>query len=360
MSPKADHPKKEKASKLNESKEVATAPAPISQLIQKEESAKGSVSWSVYKSYAESCSWQTVSAYLVIVIASQVLSVLQNLFLADWASSNDKSSGNGGSGEITYRLTVYGILGIGFSVATVLQTIYVWVYCGMQSARKLHTSMLENILKLPQSFFDVTPLGRILNRFSKDQNNVDEVLPRTFHGYFRTLFSVLSTLAVNTIGSPFFLVFALPLGVLYIYFQRYYLSTSRELKRLDSTSRSPVYAHFQETLGGISSIRAYKKQDQFISINEERVDFNQRAAFPSISSNRWLAVRLELIGSLVVFGSAMFGVISIILYGKVNQSLVGLCLVFNFFNIDVFFNCYSNLELDGSNVMRNRVSNYFR
>lgn len=158
----------------------------------------------------------------------------------------------------------------------------------MKSAKILHEDMLNNIMRLPQAFFDVTPLGRVLNRFSKDQNCVDEVLPRTFHMYARTLFGVITVLSVNIFSNPFFIIFATPLGFLYIFFQRYYLTTSRELKRLDSVSRSPVYAHFQETLGGLQTIRAYKQQARFTSTNEDRVDFNQRAAFPSVSSNRWL------------------------------------------------------------------------
>ena len=101
-----------------------------------------------------------------------------------------------------------------------------------RSARLLHNQMLESVIRLPQCFFDTTPLGRVLNRFSKDQYTVDEVLPRSFNGYFRTLFQVLSVLAVNSYGSPWYSVLALPLSVLYAYFQKFYLSTSRELKRL--------------------------------------------------------------------------------------------------------------------------------
>lgn len=130
-------------------------------------------------------------------------------------------------------------------------------------------------------------------------------------------------------SNPLFLLFAAPLGFLYMYFQRYYLTTSRELKRLDSVSRSPVYAHFQETLGGLGTIRAYKQQSRFQTTNEDRVDFNQRAAFPSISSNRWLAVRLEFIGSIIIFGSALFAVLSILIYGYVYPSVVGLCMTYS-------------------------------
>ncbi|KAI9207232.1 P-loop containing nucleoside triphosphate hydrolase protein [Polychytrium aggregatum] len=309
--------------------EKAARPA-NAQLISKEESAKGSVSWEVYKTYAESCTWTTLGMYLVLAIIGQGLSVGQNVFLADWARSNDAKRGEGQSGndDLLFRLGIYGALGALFSLTTVGQVIFVWVYCAIHSARKLHKEMLENVIALPQSFFDTTPLGRILNRFSKDQYTVDEVLPRSFQGYLRTLFVVLSVLLINSIGSPLFLAFVIPLGFLYLYFQRFYLSTSRELKRLDSSSRSPIYTHFQETLGGVTSIRAYSQETRFIHTNEDRLDFNQRAYYPSVSSNRWLAVRLECIGSLVVFSSALFSVLSVLVFGTVSASLVGLTLTY--------------------------------
>ncbi|KAJ3092332.1 hypothetical protein HK102_008482 [Quaeritorhiza haematococci] len=318
------------------SNKAAAAEDP-SKLIKEEDRAKGSVSWAVYKAYGESCSWINVVGYIILAIIAQALSVGQNVYLADWAAANDAKETTASSApaagkdnsDVWMRLTGYGLLGLTFSISIIFQTIFIWVFCGIRSARVLHTKMLENIVRLPQSFFDTTPLGRIMNRFSKDQYTVDEVLPRTFQSYFRTLFVVLSVLAVNTITSPLFFTLALPLGALYMYFQRYYLSTSRELKRLDSTSRSPIYAHFQETLGGVSTIRAYKQEPRFISTNEDRIDFNQRAYYPSISSNRWLAVRLEFIGSLVVFGSALFSVISIVIYGHVSASFVGLSLTYS-------------------------------
>jgi len=99
-------------------------------------------------------------------------------------------------------------------------------------------------------------------------------------------------------------------GVIYFFVQRYYVATAREIRRLDSVSRSPIFAHFSETLNGVSTIRAFSQQRRFISENETRLDENQRAYYVSISSNRWLAVRLEFVGALVVFFSALFAVIS--------------------------------------------------
>ena len=132
------------------------------------------------------------------------------------------------------------------------------------------------------------------------------------------------TLILICIGTPAFVALILPLAAIYQYIQRYYLRTSRELKRLDSVSRSPIYAHFQETLGGINTIRAYRQQGRFSLENEWRVDANLRAYFPSINANRWLAVRLEFIASLVILAAAGFTVLSVVTGSGLTAGLVGL------------------------------------
>lgn len=134
------------------------------------------------------------------------------------------------------------------------------------------------------------------------------------------------TLVVISLSTPVFAPFILPLGGLYLWIQRYYLRTSRELKRLDSVSRSPIYAHFQESLSGISTIRAYKQADRFIRENEWRVDTNLRAYFPSINANRWLAVRLEFLGSIIILAAAGFAIISVSTGSNLSAGLVGLAM----------------------------------
>ena len=120
----------------------------------------------------------------------------------------------------------------------------------------------------------------------------------------------------------------LPVGGVYIYIQRYYLRTSRELKRLDSVSKSPIYAHFQESLGGITTIRAYRQQSRFSLENEWRVDANLRTYYPSISANRWLAVRLEFIGSFIILAAAVFAIISVSTGDGPTSGMVGLAMAY--------------------------------
>lgn len=97
--------------------------------------------------------------------------------------------------------------------------------------------------------------------------------------------------------------------MLYYFIQRFYVATSRQLKRLESVSRSPIYSHFGETVTGAQAIRAFNEQKRFISESEGKVDFNQIAYFPSIIANRWLAIRLEMVGNLIILFAALFAVI---------------------------------------------------
>jgi ABC-type multidrug transport system fused ATPase/permease subunit len=291
-------------------------------LIKEEETVKGRVDYSVYKEYIKSCSAVGVTLLFVFQVFSQFSSVGGNVWLKEWSNSNQE---NGENSRVFFYLSIYALIGFSSTIFSVLQTITLWVYCAIRSARVLHSDMLETVIRSPMSFFDTTPLGRILNRFSKDQQTADEVLPRNFGDYIRVLFFVIGTILVITVSTPPFLVLIVPLFFIYIYVQRYYLETSRELKRLDAVGRSPIYSHFQETISGASTIRAYEQQNRFIFQNEGKLDDNQKAYFPSFSCNRWLAVRLEFMGSIIIFGSALFAVLGI-LYGKsyVDAGLVGL------------------------------------
>ena len=112
-----------------------------------------------------------------------------------------------------------------------------------------------------------------------------------------------------SLETPIILAAVFPLAIVYYIFQRIYISTSRQLKRIDSTSRSPIYNHFSETVNGSSSIRAFDAVNQFIEESNRRVDANNTCYYPSFTASRWLAIRLEFLGHCIVFASAMFAVI---------------------------------------------------
>eukprot|EP00173_Palmaria_palmata_P005031 Plantae.Rhodophyta-Palmaria_palmata.ctg808.p1 GENE.Plantae.Rhodophyta-Palmaria_palmata.ctg808~~Plantae.Rhodophyta-Palmaria_palmata.ctg808.p1 ORF type:complete len:559 (+),score=116.80 Plantae.Rhodophyta-Palmaria_palmata.ctg808:177-1679(+) len=160
------------------------------------------------------------------------------------------------------------------------------------------------------SFFDQTPIGRIISRFSRDVNAVDQLLPQAFSQLLSTCLNLLAAYIYIAVIIPIFLSVGVPVTFLYYALQRFYNRTSIELKRLDSISKSPIYAGFSETLGGLATIRAYHKQLQFRTDNMEKIDVNQRAYFSTIASNRWFSLYLEVFGSLLVFSAALFAVLA--------------------------------------------------
>ncbi|OLN93990.1 Metal resistance protein YCF1-like protein 1 [Colletotrichum chlorophyti] len=289
----------------------------------KEHSEQGKVKWDVYFQYAKNSNIIAVGVYLLALLAAQTTNILGSFWLTAWSDANQKAGSNHDVGKY---IGIYFAFGIGSSLLTVVQTLILWIFCSIEASRKLHESMANAIFRSPMSFFDLTPTGRILNRFSSDIYRVDEVLARTFNMLFVNLARSGYTLAVISVSTPPFAALILPIGFMYYWIQRYYLRTSRELKRLDSVSKSPIYAHFQESLGGISTIRAYRQQQRFELENEWRVDANLKAYFPSISANRWLAVRLEFIGALVILAAAGFAVVAVASHSGVKSSIVGFAM----------------------------------
>ena len=289
----------------------------------KEFSEQGKVKWNVYLEYAKTSNLLAVSIYLVMLIGAQTAQIGGSLWLKQWAEVNQDYGGNPQVGKY---IGIYFAFGIGGAALVVVQTLILWIFCSIEASRKLHERMAYAIFRSPMSFFETTPSGRILNRFSSDIYRVDEVLARTFNMLFVNSARAFYTLVLVVVSTPIFVALIIPLGAVYLYIQRYYLRTSRELKRLDSISRSPIYAHFQESLGGITTIRAYRQQNRFALENEWRVDANLRAYFPSINANRWLAVRLEFIGSFIILAAASFAIISVATGSGLSAGMVGLAM----------------------------------
>ncbi|KAG1674186.1 ABC transporter C family member 3 [Nymphon striatum] len=183
-------------------------------------------------------------------------------------------------------------------------------YGSMRASSILHKLMLDSVLKSPMSFFDTTPIGRIVNRFSKDINVMDVSIVMNFRGWVSTFMQVVSIIIVDVIETPLILVILLPASILYYFVQKVYIASSRQLKRLESVTRSPIYNHFSESVTGASSIRAYGVQDIFVKEAFKRVDTNMICYYPSVVANRWLAVRLEFVGNLIVFFAALFAVMA--------------------------------------------------
>ncbi|XP_065898603.1 multidrug resistance-associated protein 1-like isoform X2 [Dysidea avara] len=278
-----------------------------SQLVQEEKAESGNVKLSVMWEYIKSCTLLMGFLTLFFNIGYNGSSVGSSIWLAKWSTDEDNGPGNMTHSTGEY-LGIYAVFGAAQAILSICAN-FCLAMAGIFASRLIHNRLLVNILRLPMSFFDTTPSGRILNRFSKDIYTIDEIIPMALLSFLFTFFAVINTLVVVSYATPLFMVVILPLSVLYLLIQRFYVATSRQLKRLESIRRSPIYTHFQETLLGLSSIRAYRHQERFIMESEHRVDENQAAYYPGICSNRWLAIRLELIGNLIILFATLFAVI---------------------------------------------------
>uniref|UniRef100_A0AAQ6A569 ATP-binding cassette, sub-family C (CFTR/MRP), member 3 n=1 Tax=Amphiprion ocellaris TaxID=80972 RepID=A0AAQ6A569_AMPOC len=292
-------------------------PPEVEKLIQAETAETGRVKTKVYLEYAKAVG-PLLSVLICFLYGCQsAASIGANVWLSQW--TNDASS-NQTQENVHMRVGVYAALGIAQGILVMISS-FTLAMGNIGAARKLHFNLLENKVHTPQSFFDTTPIGRIINRFSKDIYVIDEALPATVLMFLGTFFVSLSTMIVIVSSTPIFAVVIAPLAFVYIFVQRFYVATSRQLKRLESVSRSPIYSHFSETITGSSVIRAYGRHNAFVLMSDMKVDENQKSYFPGIVSNRWLGVRIEFIGNCIVLFAALFAVT-----GKenLNPGLVGL------------------------------------
>ncbi|XP_071095145.1 multidrug resistance-associated protein 1-like [Haliotis cracherodii] len=283
-------------------------------LTQIETMEKGQVGWNVFLMYGRAAGLPTITLSLLLFCAFQAVNTGAGFYLTDW--TEDPQLGNSSSlPPDEYAALNKKYLGTYWTFA--LAMIAIMAVCGylfwtrvVRAAARLHDAILSRVFRSPMSFFDTTPLGRILNRMSRDVDTVDNTLPVIVRMFMSTVTNVVGTVVIISINTPLIIAVLVPLLILYYFVQNFYIPTSCQLKRIESVTRSPVYIHFSETITGASSIRAYGAVDRFIDESKKRVDRNQVFYFGGIVSNRWLAYYLDMIGSIIIFSSAMFAVIS--------------------------------------------------
>uniref|UniRef100_A0A672SK93 Multidrug resistance-associated protein 1 n=1 Tax=Sinocyclocheilus grahami TaxID=75366 RepID=A0A672SK93_SINGR len=283
-----------------------TKSAEAARLTEADKANTGRVKLSVFWEYMKAIGLPLSIFSIFLFFCHHLSSLGSNYWLSLWT---DDPVINNTQPNREMRLGVYGALGISQGIAVFCYSVAVSVG-GILASRYLHQTMLYNILRSPMSFFERTPSGNLVNRFAKETDTIDSVIPSIIKMFMGSMFNVLGSCAVILIATPLVAIIIPPLGLFYFFVQRFYVASSRQLKRLESVSRSPVYTHFNETLLGTSVIRAFGEQQRFITESDGRVDHNQTAYFPSIVANRWLAVRLEFVGNLIVTSAALFAVMA--------------------------------------------------
>jgi ATP-binding cassette, subfamily C (CFTR/MRP), member 1 len=285
-------------------------------LMQQEERAVRSVSWSVYAAYIRA-SGTLLNGPLVIflLILSQVANIATSLWLSWWTSN-----------KFGYAAGQYigAYAGLGFMQAVLMFSFSVALsVLGTQSSKVMLQNAMTRVLRAPMSFFDTTPLGRITNRFSKDVDVMDNTLQDAMRMYLFTLAMILSVFILIIAYFPYFAVALGPLFLIFVFSAGYYRASAREMKRHESVLRSDVFSRFSEGVSGTSSIRAYGLQNHFIKEVQASVDQMNSAYYLTFSNQRWLSVRLDGIGNILVFTTGLLVVTSRF---DVSPSIAGLVL----------------------------------
>ncbi|XP_033096646.1 ATP-binding cassette sub-family C member 9-like [Anneissia japonica] len=300
-----------------------------SSLIVKEDRNVGSVKYELYTFYVRMVGSALASLSLTAFLIEVSLQVSSNFWLSVYTdTTSDLSNTTEEQQESDLHRFLRGYAGfIGFgAVMTFFSTLLV-MNALLSGANRIHRKMLSTILHAFMRFFDTTPAGRILNRFSSDMQVLDQQMLIMVPFLLRTGLLVIGGLLVNAIVSYFFILTILPIAIAYFFLLKYYLSSSRDSKRIESVTRSPVYSYFGETINGLTSVRAYQQQIPFFQTLVTKIDFNSNVLLFQQVLTLWLSVRLSIIGSLIILSSGLATLIPGVM-GTVSSSSVGLAITY--------------------------------
>ncbi|KAG0024375.1 hypothetical protein BGZ80_003720 [Entomortierella chlamydospora] len=335
------------------------------ELIADEVMKKGGVEWRLVKNYARAFSLKVSVGMILICMVTQLCTIGFSLWMKYWISKTKEELEK----SLVLFLGVYSAMVLVYVVFFILFVHLALAVGRIRASEKLHRLLISTVIRLPMSnlktyicanvnvsFFDTTPLGRILNRFSSDMYSIDEHLGwKTMDMTYITI-SVTSTLVVIAATTPAF-VFMIPIIASVFYFiANWFLWATRSLKRINSVSLSPLYQHFDESLNGVSTIRAMEVQQQFIEESDNRTDYHANAYTTYMYCNRWVDFRLQVLSAFIILVVALSGVFA---RNTIDASLIGLSLSFAIAQTDeIMWICKDFTEWQSHLVAIERIQEY--
>ncbi|KAH8938123.1 hypothetical protein BDL97_16G065900 [Sphagnum fallax] len=274
-------------------------------LVEDEARKEGRVKTAIYWGYASFAGWEIIGIILVSTALMQASRNGGDLWLSFWVDTLTSSTS---PHLVSYYLRGMLVLAVANSLFTMARA-FSFAYGGLRAAFYVHKMLLHKVVAAPITFFDRNPRGRILNRFSSDQYSIDDSLPFIANILLANVFMLSGIAIVLCYVQWTFLVVMLPIFYFFLILQRYYRATSRELRRLDSVSRSHVYTTFTEVLDGSGTIRAFKAQAQFVTKNWKMVATNMEASYSELSASLWLTFRLQMMAAFIVSFISIMAVI---------------------------------------------------
>ncbi|XP_023933084.1 multidrug resistance-associated protein 5-like [Lingula anatina] len=340
-------------------------------LIEAEESEKGHVKFSTYKAYFQAAGGYIIS---ILVISLFVISVGCTAFSNWWLSYWLRQGGGGvnvtvgnrtvfsdnitDNPDLDFYTLIYGMTIIAILVTTCIRG-FVFMKTTLHASSSLHDSLFSKVFRSPMKFFDTTPTGRILNRFSKDLDEVDVMLPFLSEQFLQNICLILVSIGMIAAVFQWFLIAVVPLIAVFFFLYICFRVGIRELKRLDNTTRSPLFSHITATIQGLSTIHAYQKNEQFMKKFKTLMDENTVPFFMFNCAMRWLAIRLDLLTILI---TTVTGILVIITPTEIMPpALAGLALSYAIQMTGLFqFTIRLSIESEARFTSVERIQHYIQ
>ncbi|KAL4065665.1 hypothetical protein V8B97DRAFT_2019002 [Scleroderma yunnanense] len=373
--PSRDSPRQEQQ-QAEESRRNEGYPPSISH-IQDESVEKGGIRFSTYMTYLGASAYWMWGVFALLIVCSQVMGVVEKLWIREWDQAYGRHqtanislfpSGNKvrwiNSGDwfemalpdvhqSLFYLTVYAIIGSFTALLSVGSSI-VQYSAALGASRSLFEKLLNNVVHATMHWHDITPDGRLINRFSKDMDAIDSTLSNTMTTVSTSIATFGVAVLTVAVFFPAFLVPATIIALLYRLIATRYLGISRQLRRMESTSRSPIFSGFGELLEGIVTIRAFAAEQRFMEEFHKNVDIATKMYYNSWMTNRWLLFNFDVLGALAILMTTLLA-----LSEYVPAGTAGLCITSAMtFTMSVYLACrsWTALELDLNAV--ERVADY--
>ncbi|KAI5626170.1 multidrug resistance-associated protein 9, partial [Silurus asotus] len=304
------------------------------QLVTTEESQEGSVTFRTYHQYCLAAGGYILLFFVIIFFILLVgTTAFSNWWLSFWlsqgsgtfnASNPDSSTGNiSDHPNLNFYQMIYGLTVLAMVVLSALKG-YTFTKVTLHASSKLHDTMFRRILASPMSFFDTTPTGRIVNRFSKDQDEIDAALPFNMENFLQFCLMVTFTVLTVCIIFPFLLIGVVALGAIFAVILYVFQRSIREMKRMENVSRSPCISLTTSTIQGLSTIHAYDKRAQYTEKFKVLNDNNSNHFLLFNCGTRWLSFWLDFLSATITLTVALFVVLTP--NEVINSSLKGLAL----------------------------------
>lgn len=290
-------------------------------LTAKETKEKGRVEVKHYFSYFKAMgALQWVLPIFLFALCTQICTLGVNLWLSIWSEESTAAERHDHS---AFNLFVLCLLGL-FAVAVCFGSAFSLAFGIIRASVVIHERLLFSVFGAPSSFFNANPDGRLVNRFNSDMDKIDCTLGPTLQSLLRLLLSLAFTLGLILWATPAFIFFVIPVAAVCLYAQDFYRKCSVDLRRLEALACSPLYSHFGETLDGLITVRAYGGIPLAAHKSALYADTLNKITYASCSANRWVAVRLESLGTLLILGATVLALFAP--PGQVSASVTGLVL----------------------------------